>query len=216
MRAIGGLVIIGGAIAILAGACGGSGSQQDFAYSALLTLDDLPAEWTVASQFNPIREDARNPSICQGKVEPGARLTAAEARFEHEPFGPFPDSGGHGPFLYNAVIAYPTGGAADYLNRVRLAIESCPDELTRHAEDGRILSTIRWSVAPIVVSDVGDEALAVQRLLSAGQESETNIIFIRRGEIVSIVLHSQLGSSNAEEIETFARVADEKLRQLER
>ena len=216
MRAIGGLVIIFGAVAMLAGACGGSGSQQDFAYASLLTLDDLPEEWIVASQFDAILEDARNPSICQGKVEPGARLTAAEARFEHEPFGPFPDSGGHGPFLHNAVIAYPKGGASDYLNRVRSALESCPDELTRHAEDGRIVSTIRWGIAPIAVSDVGDEALAVRRLLSAGQESEMNIIFIRRGEIVSIVLHSQLGKSNAEEIEAFARVADEKLRQLER
>ncbi len=205
-------VILGAAVI----ACGDSNSRGEITYAALLTLDDLPAEWTVASQFNPIGEDARNPSICQGKVEPGARLSAAEARFEHEPFGPFPDSGGHGPFLYNAVIAYPKGGASDYLNRVRLALESCPDELTRHAEDGRILSTIRWSVAPIALSDVGDEALAVRRLLSAGQESETNIIFIRRGEIVSVVLHSQLGSSDAKDIETLARVADEKLRQLER
>lgn len=229
-------------------ACGGDGGDDvadadtpsgapltvDDLAPGLLVLADLPAGWNDGEPLDQfglgwlVGEDAANPPICAVKASQRDRLARVEASFEHGPFGPFPDSGGHGPFVYQTVATFLPDGAQAFMDDVNSIIESCPAEVTLGA--GEILltdaakrtgeppadsSSRTWRFAALPSPALGDQSIAFKRGIGGNvQPVEVDTVLIRRGGVVAVVLHFALGSTDAEQTEALARLADEKLQEL--
>lgn len=225
---------------LLVGACGGDdATSMDAPAATLLTVDDLapalfaladlPAGWNDGKPLDQfglgwlVGEEPANPPVCAVRAEQRDRLAQVEASFERDLAGL-----GHGPFLYQTVATFLPDGAQAFMDDVNAIIESCPDEVKLGA--GEILltdaakrtgeppadsSSRTWRFAVLPIPELGDQSIAFKRGIGGNvQPGEVDTVLIRRGGVVAVVLHFALGSTDIEQTEAFARLADEKLREL--
>lgn len=201
--------------------------------ATLLTLDQLSAGWKGGlplDQFGLgwfVGEEPADPPICAVRASPRAWLVQAEASFEHDV-----DDLGHGPFLYQAVAAFPEGGAKAFMDEVTSIIQSCPAEvelgpgeilLTQAVERATarpaetVFPIVTWQFSLLPIPELGEQSLAFKRALGPQvQQAEVDSVLIRRGDLVSFVFYFSLGGSfggtDISQTEAFAHLADEKLR----
>ncbi len=187
---------------------------------ALFSLADLHgagADWTVSWPPDPTGEDVRNPQICGLRVDAGPRAAEVEAKFEPATV-PGSDAGGHGPFLEQAVVRYDGDGAKHYIDRVVAMLGTCPASFDQTSEAGERLATT--TVTKLDDLSLGEQSVAFRRSTrSPVQGADIDVVLIRHGEYVAIVLYFDLvpagGQGTAPVLRTYAAIADRKLEALD-
>lgn len=166
---------------------------------ALLTLADLPDGWTERQDF------AQTGGALPGRGDP-SRGEAAECRVLYPEFSAglraeyevTSSKGGFDSLLYHELRLLKPGSAEDLFD----ALEHSCNLL---AADPGYFEGYREPAA----LDIGDEAFAIE--IATGDDAQlTQIVFVRRGDLVSKVLLFGPGPA----VEPLAQVADARVSQL--
>lgn len=165
---------------------------------ALLTLEDMPTGWTTGP---PVAAGGAGDLTLCG-VEPQASPSAqVRVGFQQSEIG---------PFVEQTVYAFPQGEATQAMAEALAASESC-SEWTETNEDG---TQTTWRASLMAFPDVGDETLALRVSAEAPilGTLTMDLVYVRRGDLVTGVAHSTWGFAvDSEQTEAFVRRADEKL-----
>ncbi len=170
--------------------------------TALLTLEDLPGEWT---EEPAAEEDDGDTSFLCGVGSPSnlsGATDAGRASFTQ---------GWMGPQLYQVVSRTPD--AAAVIEGIRNL--SVPCEWTETDDEG---DHTTWTMDVLPFPSFGDETLAF-RLSTALDDIaflETDIVIIRRGDVVSVLLIISIGVLSPPEpqtalLESLAAQVDKRL-----
>lgn len=172
---------------------------------ALLTLEDMPTGWTVSP---PDEDDEEDDGTDLCGVESTAfadPIAEAETSFQKAELG---------PFLVQAVDVYAEGQAPEVMADFLEAAQSCT-EWTEIDEDG---TETTWRLAPLSFPKLGDETISFRMsTITIIGPIEMDFIVWRRGDLIDVMGHFAFGFEgvDSDQTESFARLADEKLRRLE-
>ncbi|CAN5115486.1 MAG: hypothetical protein H0V47_03125 [Chloroflexia bacterium] len=166
-----------------------------------LTTADLPSGWEPSNAVDLGLD--REVSICNAPgpdtvIEPVAR---SEAQFQQSDFG---------PFLAETLSAYRNeADAREIMAYLRAAI-SCSewDDESRN----RV-----WEISPLSFPEKGDDTFSVQMQTDLGFIGAVRFqaVFVRTGNVITLIGHGTLGSVDRNQTEGFVDLALEKLRDLD-
>jgi hypothetical protein len=164
---------------------------------ALLSVTDLPAGWAVEVRGPQSSQD----SICGTPFDVTAGGAAAPRIF----FSKAPD----GDYLAQTLVAFPEGGAAANLDRLRGLIDGC-NEWTTVQSDG---SEQAWTLSQATLPEIGDEMVAFSLSATVGQlPLETTQVVIRRGDVLNTVAYIS-GQDTQQRVQPIAEIADRKVQE---
>ncbi|MGH2711248.1 MAG: hypothetical protein ACRDH9_08615 [Actinomycetota bacterium] len=162
---------------------------------ALLTVEDLPAGWSLEVRGPQGSQD----SICGTAFDVTSGGAAAPRIF----FSRVPD----GDYLAQTLVAFPEGGAAATLDRLRGLLDGCHEWTTLHSNG----SEQTWSLDETTLPAVGDELVAFQLSATVGElPLETTQVVIRRGDVLNTVAYIS-GAETRQRIQPIADIADRKV-----
>jgi hypothetical protein len=168
--------------------------------TALITMQDLPGEW----YEEPPSDDDRSSALCgiESPEELGGAVEAGEISFSQ---------GRLGPVLYQVVSRTAEAGAV--MERVRTLTVPC--EWTATDEEG---ASTTWRMDVLPFPSFGDEMLAFRLSTTLDDIAylETDMVFIRRGDVVSVVSIASVGVLSLPEsqtalLESLVGLVDERL-----
>lgn len=172
-------------------------SQLD---AVMLTTADLPSGWESSNAVDLGLD--REVSICDAPgpdtvVEPSAR---SEAQFQQSDFG---------PFLAETLSAYDNEADAREIMDYLRSATSC-SEWDDESRD-RV-----WEISPLSFPEKGDESFSIEMQTDLGFIGSVRFhaVFVRTGNVVSLIGHGTLGSVDMDETERFVDLALEGLDDL--
>ncbi len=164
---------------------------------ALLRAGDLPPGWSVEVKSPQESHD----SICGTRFDVTSGGVATPKIF----FSRVPD----GDYLAQTIVAFPEGGAAATLDRLRTLLDGC-GELATEQSDG---STQTWALEHAQLPQIGDDMVAFRLSATVGElPLETTQVVIRRGDILNTVAYIA-GSETRARIQPIAQIADQKVQE---
>jgi len=169
---------------------------------ALLTIDDMPTGWIISKPDEEPDDDSGTYQFLCLTLE--KRTTAkVEANFQGSVVG---------PFLWHQIAAYPLGGAEAFMEDARQAIESC-SEWTHTDDNGKEEVA---QVSPMSFPKLGDDSIAIGMIIKGESQFtwQINSVYIRIGHFLASVHFMSMGGSEPGQLEAFARLAEERLRDL--
>lgn len=174
---------------------------QERLREALLTVEDLPVGYSVWTDED---DDQNDDEPCEGRFENVSEATVeAEASFS---------KGSFGPFLAHALGAFDQEATAKKaMAVVRAGLNDCQTYETTD-EDGTV-TTVR--LTPLSFPKFGDETFALRLTAEGPFSASGDIIFMRRGPAVALVLHiALLAGADTDETVRIVENADRKLDSL--
>lgn len=176
-------------------ACGDSGGGSDVSEEeltdALLALEDMPSGWSV----EPPDEDDGDDDATFCDAEPLTEEIDADASAERD-FS----AGEAGPFLFELLAAMSEDEASRGVDYVRDAFDC--GEWTDPEDD-----TV-WNISEISFPEMGDETAAYRLSTTAGIFSANgNVVVVRNGGVLMMLVHVELGELDSELTEEMARKA---------
>jgi hypothetical protein len=170
--------------------------------AAALDVGDLPAGFTRLPD-EPADEDATGPCGHPRFERAGNKLDEIDVRFQASETGPF--------VLQNLVV-FPPADALDAFAYARAAIDCT--EWTEVDANG---APTTYRLAPLDAPAVGDDAFAlrVELDLAAIGTLVTDTVFIRVGNVLSVVAYATLDAPDLEILATLAQRAAEKMAAVE-
>jgi hypothetical protein len=168
---------------------------------ALLDRSDLGDEWRLNAAA-PRGED----SVCGGVVDPGDPGDVANTFYERRDVD---------VFFNQDVRRYRMGAAEPFMQRLRDQAASC--QAWTSTQDG---TQIAWAKYASEAPPAGDEMVAFRVSTSVPERGMyvTDVVFIRRGDVVSSFIYGGFfsgGVADPAKLETLVRTADQKLQRVE-
>jgi hypothetical protein len=165
-----------------------------------LALDDMPTGWTQVDMTDD-EPDTDETAVCGNPPYPNRdnRLGEVEVGFQQSEIG---------PFVFQNLVEFPEEDALGAMEYAR-EIASCT-EWTETDEDG-VEQTYR--LAPLEVGDFGDDTYAnvVSLDIEGVGTLVNNTVFVRVGNTLTVIVHSQIGEPDLDETEGFVQAAVEKM-----
>jgi hypothetical protein len=195
------VAVITTAIAMLSLTTSNVTAQPAPVSTALITPADLPGDWI---EEPPSDDDDDSASLCgiEASQELGSTIEAGKVTYSQ---------GRLEPVLYQVVSRTPEAGAV--MERVRTLPVPC--EWSTTDEEG--VSTT-WTMDVLPFPSFGDETLAfrLNTTLDDIAYLETEMVFIRRGDVVSVVSIASVGVLSPPEsqtalLESLVTLVDERL-----
>jgi hypothetical protein len=176
---------------------GGATSVAAPGAGALLSVADLPTGWALEVRGPQGSQD----SICGTSFDVTDGGAAAPRIF----FSKVPD----GDYLAQTLVAFPEGGAAAQLDRLRGLIDGC-NEWTTVQSDG---SEQAWTLSRATLPEIGDEMVAFSLSATVGQlPLETTQVVIRSGDVLNTVAYIS-GQDTQQRVQPIAEIADRKVQE---
>ncbi|MFS0883631.1 hypothetical protein [Aeromicrobium sp. 179-A 4D2 NHS] len=179
---------------------------------ALLTVDDLPAGWSVDPDGSDDGDDSKTSS---DSPECDLLVAAMEA---DDDSGATPVGEGEatfrkskrGPFLLQSITSFEGNEAKKSVKAFRTAFETC-DSFTETGDDG---TKVTFKVSPMAFPSLGDDTVALRlSARSAGIRVVAPLIVVRVDQ--NLMLLASAGIKKrlpAEDLETVARTAVTKIK----
>jgi hypothetical protein len=175
---------------------------------ALLRVIDLaPGDWLPDNGYSDGEDFAQRPFLCEDEVVGTPDAAYAPAFFVGATW-PYED--GHPPSLHQAVFQFDTvDDASAYLTGVAAAIGRCV--ATREFEPQT------FTERPLPYEDLGDDSAGYrQEQRSDVQGADTDFIFIRSGDLVTVLWYFETVAAGAttpdDKLRQIARAAESRLR----
>jgi hypothetical protein len=155
----------------------------------LLSLDDIPSGWTAVDVDD-------HPTEVPGAED--LETTVVSAFFQRSDLGPF--------LVHLLVLTESESDARTAFNAIEAELEGADilDEITDEVRS--------WETSPMPFADLGDETVAFRAIGDTGLlPVEAHLVTTRKGRFVSLILHAQVISVDADQTEEFARMAVQRL-----
>lgn len=175
---------------------GGSDASEEDLTGALLIVEDMPAGWSIEEDAGDDDGDVVG-QFCN--VAPVNELIDADAEAERR----F-TAGESGPFFTQLLTAMEYESDAEAgMDRIREAL-GCGEWTDAEADT-------TWTISEISFPDLGEETAAYRFSTTNGSSSTNgNVVAIRDGGVVLLVVHIELGELNSGLTEELTRKAFDK------
>lgn len=159
--------------------------------SKLLTVEDLPTGWSIGETDDSPSNDCGSDLISSSPVE---RATVT-----------FVQGGGFGPVLVEVLARFDDGDQA--FDQMRKIMGACP---TTTSTDGSG-NTVTYTYSSLSFPKIGDATFASHVAVSGTFPYAGNIVIVREGDVLAMIVHAGLVAVDAKETEGFVREAASKV-----
>lgn len=187
----------------------GAPSTTD-AQAALLTLDDLPAGWTVdpedggggfglgGSGGTPDSPESSECARVARELNDEEPIAEAEADFT---------AGGFGPYLTHSVSFFDQD-TAPMVERLATVLGDCPEALSKQYED----PSFDYRIQPLSFPELGDRTTAVRMVAMSGFTTATfDFVAVAVDRTVSILFTGGSDTLDGSELERLARLSVDRI-----
>lgn len=168
----------------------------------LLALEDMPTGWTTWDTGSEGDDTGGNTSLCgqpqpETVIEPVAEDEAGYIK------------GQIGPFFNQLVAVYEEAGQAEELMTYVQSSFTC-SEWTETVATGE---EVTYQISPLSFLSFGDQTFVFRMSTQAGAAGaiEFDVVFVRTGEIVTVVFHGGIGGVDSAFTEEYTMKAVEKI-----
>lgn len=182
----------------------------------LLSIDDVPADWTQSDLGEATVEDAEFDDLADDPFEAPCGIEPIDEAYEPVAEGQATFQGTEmGPFLTHGVAQLDSADdAAEALDYMRTLFD-CEEWI----ETDEMGEEIVFEINESDIADVGDDAVSVRISFSMGDEPEMemfgdigfDMVFFRRGEYVDTLMFFDLFGMSEADFPSLVQRADEKL-----
>lgn len=180
------------------------------AQAALLTLDDLPAGWSVDPEDSDGAFGLGGSGVTPDGSESGECARVAHELNDQKPIAEAETAftaGGFGPYLTHTVSFFDQD-TAPLVERLATVLGGCPEALSEQNEN----PSFDYRMQPLSFPDLGDRTAAVRLVAASGGTTATfDFVVVAVGRAISILFAGGSDTLDGSELERLARLSVDRI-----